>query len=117
MDSNNIINTAASMFVEKDIEELFGEEDVEDDIMDLDEIDDRLSGVEEEMMLLVSDMSSKRKRESRNEEHNAKRRKKYDMNFFYFTNPFMMERKVFTYYSRINHPKILNGVNFSGGSS
>ena len=98
MEYNGIIHTASSTFFEKDIEELLGDEESEDDSIVFDTIDNQLNGVEDEMMLMLSNMSSKRKRITCNEVRNDKRKKKYDMKKLHFTDPFTMERKLVTYH-------------------
>ena len=45
MEYNGIIHTASSTFVEKDIEELLGDEESEDDSVVFDTIYDQLNGV------------------------------------------------------------------------
>ena len=80
---------------------MLGDEESEDDSVVFGTIDNQLNGVEDEMMLLLSTMTSKRKRLTSNEDRNDKRRKKYDMKKLHFTDPFTMERKVFTYHYSI----------------
>ena len=63
---------------------------------DDDEIDFELEEVEDQMLLLLSFGSKKRKLDSI-AHRPKKRKKKYDTKKMYFTNPFTMQREVFTF--------------------
>ena len=70
-------------------------------------MDDWLEAIEYKMCLLTSGMARKRRRtvESDTSIQNRKRRQTYDTKKLHFTNPFTMERKVYTLENSIWYAK------------